>query len=664
MHWSTCCSRACMSTPDGRGHSWPPSAVGKVYREFALDHGTWHAFSYACTQIFCRPSNSLCDHLLNTAENWKAPIPFCAKSSDWLSHLCFLRHEPFTYESTFSRMDSLSHLCFLTHEPFHLWNYFHTYGLTLSPMLSHAWAFLPRNLLLHDWIDSLTYAFGRMSLFIYESTFSRTDWLSHLCFSRMSLVTYESTFSRVDWLSHLYFLTHEPFYIWIYFLMYGVTFSPMHSQAWAFWPMNLPSRVWIDVSTYAFLRMRLLIYESTFSRMDWLSHLSFSRTHFFNYGSSFSRMDWLSQLYFLTNAPFHLWIYLLTYKLILSPMIFHAWAFSPMNLLSHVWIESLTYAFSRMSLVTYEFNFSSMDWLFDLSIFTHEPFHLWICLLTYGLTLLPMLSQIWAFSPMNLPSHVWIASLTYAFSHMSLFTYESTFPHVDWPSHLCFLTHEPFHLWIHFLSYGLTLSPLLSHAWALSPMNLPSHEWIDSLTYVFGNISHFTCESSLFTYETTFSRMDWISYLCFLTHEPFHIWIYLLTDRLTLLPMLSHAWAFSSMNLPSHVWIDFLTYAFRHMSLSTYESTFSRIAWLNHLCFLMHVPFYLWLYLLTNGLTVSFVFLTHDPFHLRIYCLTYGLTLSPMLSHAWNISLVDVPSHVWINSLTYALSRMSLLTFE
>ena len=58
---STCCSMACVSTPDVRGHSWPPSAVGKVYREFAIDHGTCHAFSYACTQIMCRPSNSLCD---------------------------------------------------------------------------------------------------------------------------------------------------------------------------------------------------------------------------------------------------------------------------------------------------------------------------------------------------------------------------------------------------------------------------------------------------------------------------------------------------------------------------------------------------------------------------------------------------------------------------
>jgi len=83
MHWSrsTCCSKACMSTPDGRGNSWPPSAVGKVYREFALDHGTCHAFLYACTQIFCRPSNLLCYHSMRAAENRKAPIPFCAKSS-------------------------------------------------------------------------------------------------------------------------------------------------------------------------------------------------------------------------------------------------------------------------------------------------------------------------------------------------------------------------------------------------------------------------------------------------------------------------------------------------------------------------------------------------------------------------------------------------------
>jgi len=70
-----------MSAPDGRGHSWPHSAVGKVYREFALDHGTCHAFLYACTQILGRPSNSLCDHSMRAVENRKAPIPFCTKSS-------------------------------------------------------------------------------------------------------------------------------------------------------------------------------------------------------------------------------------------------------------------------------------------------------------------------------------------------------------------------------------------------------------------------------------------------------------------------------------------------------------------------------------------------------------------------------------------------------
>ena len=77
MRWSTCCSKACVSTPDGRGHSWPPSAIGKV----TLDHGTCQAFLYACTQIFGRPSNLLCDHSMRAAENRKVPIPFCAKSS-------------------------------------------------------------------------------------------------------------------------------------------------------------------------------------------------------------------------------------------------------------------------------------------------------------------------------------------------------------------------------------------------------------------------------------------------------------------------------------------------------------------------------------------------------------------------------------------------------
>jgi len=70
-----------VSAADRRGHSWPPSAVDKVYREFTVDHGTCHVFLYACTQIACRPSNSLCDHSMRAAKNRKAQIQFCAKSS-------------------------------------------------------------------------------------------------------------------------------------------------------------------------------------------------------------------------------------------------------------------------------------------------------------------------------------------------------------------------------------------------------------------------------------------------------------------------------------------------------------------------------------------------------------------------------------------------------
>jgi len=103
MLWSMCWSKACASTPDGRGHSWPLSAVGKVYREFVLDHGTCHAFLYACTQIFCRPSNSLCDNSMRAAENRKAPIPFWMKNSaesSGVSGWLWLGHAPlslFTY---------------------------------------------------------------------------------------------------------------------------------------------------------------------------------------------------------------------------------------------------------------------------------------------------------------------------------------------------------------------------------------------------------------------------------------------------------------------------------------------------------------------------------------------------------------------------------------
>jgi len=59
-----------------------PLQLGRfvVYREFAVDHGTCHAFLHDCFQISCRPSKSLDDHSMRAAENRKAPIPFCAKS--------------------------------------------------------------------------------------------------------------------------------------------------------------------------------------------------------------------------------------------------------------------------------------------------------------------------------------------------------------------------------------------------------------------------------------------------------------------------------------------------------------------------------------------------------------------------------------------------------
>ena len=84
MHWSTFCTKPCVSNPDGRGHSWPPFTVGKVYREFAVDHATCNSFLYACTQIFRvsgGPSNSLCNHSMRAVKNQKVLIFSCAKSS-------------------------------------------------------------------------------------------------------------------------------------------------------------------------------------------------------------------------------------------------------------------------------------------------------------------------------------------------------------------------------------------------------------------------------------------------------------------------------------------------------------------------------------------------------------------------------------------------------
>jgi len=172
-----------------------------------------------------------------------------------------------------------------------------------------------------------------------------------------------------------------------------------------------------------------------------------------------------------------------------------------------------------------------------------------------------MLSHTWAFSRMNLPSHVWIDSFTYVCSRMNLFISKSTFSRMDWLSHLCFLTHEPFYVWIYLLTYGLTLSPMLSHAWAFSRMNLLSHVWIGSLT-------------------CAFSRMS-------------HLWIYLLTYGLIIIASFSHAWAFLPMSLLSHVCNESLTYNLSNMSIFTSESTFSRMDWLSHLCFLAHEPFHL-----------------------------------------------------------------------
>ena len=247
--------------------------------------------------------------------------------------------------------------------------------------------------------------------------------------------------------------------------------------------MNLPSHIWIDSLTYAFSRMSLFTYASTFSRMDWLSPLSyaFSRTSLFTYESTFSRMDWLSYLCVLTNEPFHVWIYLLTYGVTLLLMLPHAWAFWPMNPPSHILIDSLTYACEHMSLFTYD----------------SKTFYFY----TYSLTLIPVLSHAWTLLHMNLLLHVWIDSLTYESSDMSLFTYDSTCTRMDWLSYLCFLTHEPFYLCIYFFTYGVTLSPMNPQTWAFSPMDLPSHVWIDFLTYSFGHMS-------LFTYKSTFSRMQ------------------------------------------------------------------------------------------------------------------------------------------------------------
>jgi len=58
-----------------------PLQSRRYIESWQLTQGTCHAFLYACAQIFCRPSNSLCNHSMRAAENRKAPISCCAKSS-------------------------------------------------------------------------------------------------------------------------------------------------------------------------------------------------------------------------------------------------------------------------------------------------------------------------------------------------------------------------------------------------------------------------------------------------------------------------------------------------------------------------------------------------------------------------------------------------------
>ena len=174
-------------------------------------------------------------------------------------------------------------------------------------MLSHAWAFPRMGLLLHAWIGSLTYAFSRMGFVANGSTFSRMDWLSHVCF-----------------------LTHGLLHVWVYFFTHGLALSRMLSHAWAFSRMGLLFHACIGSLSYAFSRMGFFTYGSTFSRMDGLSHVCFLTHGLLHVWVYFSRLDWLSHVCFLTHGLFHVWVYFFTHGLALSCMLSHAWAFSRM----------------------------------------------------------------------------------------------------------------------------------------------------------------------------------------------------------------------------------------------------------------------------------------------------------------------------------------------
>jgi len=82
----------------------------------------------------------------------------------------------------------------------------------------------------------------------------------------------------------------------------------------------------------------------------------------------------------------------------------------------------------------------------------------------HGLALLRMHFDAWAFSRMVLhfPRMDWLSRML---SHAwAFFTYGSTSSCMDWLSHVCFLTHGLFHVWVYFVTHGLALSRMFSHA--------------------------------------------------------------------------------------------------------------------------------------------------------------------------------------------------------
>ena len=58
-----------------------PLQSGRCTKSLRLTMVRAMCFHTLVPNFFCRLSNSLCDHSMRATENWKAPIPFCAKSS-------------------------------------------------------------------------------------------------------------------------------------------------------------------------------------------------------------------------------------------------------------------------------------------------------------------------------------------------------------------------------------------------------------------------------------------------------------------------------------------------------------------------------------------------------------------------------------------------------